>query len=88
MGARPMKGTPMPETTADASYVHEESYFLGLEIGLSTAMCCKDDAQMEECLEKIKNRDKPNEHRPVDGEAEWQSWMIEMELLSWEHANV
>lgn len=67
----------------DADHLHNSSYFWGLEIGLQTALCCKSREDIQECLNKVQVAAKRRPKSPA-GEAEWRSWMIELEMQSWE----
>jgi hypothetical protein len=40
----------------DAAHLDEDSYLLGLEIGLQTALCCRDRLQIQESLARVKQR--------------------------------
>ena len=70
----------MNDTTEDESYVHKESYLWGLEIGLGTALGCKSREEIQRTHDLVKaNR----ERKPGPGEVEYQSWIAEMEMQSW-----
>ena len=71
----------MSEPTTDEGYLHKPSYLWGLEIGLGTALHCRDKQEIRDTIATVTRHKTP---RPADGEPEWQSWMIELEMQSWE----
>lgn len=60
---------------------HKASYTLGVEVGLQTALCCKDRAEIRAALDLVHQSQK---RRIPNGEAEWQAWMVELEMQLWE----
>ena len=57
-----------------------EWYRWGLEIGLQTALCCKSREEIQRSLDLVKGKGR----RPRDGTAEYQSWLVELEMQRWE----
>lgn len=60
---------------------HTPSYRLGMEIGLQSALCAKNRSEIEACLKQVQ---RAKERRAPNGEAEWQAWMVELEMQRWE----
>lgn len=86
---------PEHQTTAEPSSEELRDWFWhGVVIGLATAKAMLGDgrslgfqyfARIEAQIDRIKmSTIKPD--NSADGEREWQSWMIELELQSWERA--
>jgi hypothetical protein len=47
----------------DPGHLHAESYLWGLEIGLQTALCCRDRRQIEDSLARVIRQRKAAEAR-------------------------
>jgi hypothetical protein len=69
----------------DEYHFHEPSYRWGLEIGLGTALHCRDKQEIADTLATVT---RPKNPKPVNGEPEWQSWMVELEMQSWRTSDV
>lgn len=74
----------------------EKDYFLhGILTGLGAAkaivsncavpppLCQRLNAALHNETQRVGSARRDHVPEPVDGEAEWQSWMIQMELQSW-----